>query len=86
MPIDAARAEEIRRIVDAGTGNRTYWHSCTPHERLFAMELMRQKEWGYDKNSCPRLDRTFFEIVDVSKYRNKGEHVQTSDKPPTERQ
>jgi len=47
------------------------------------MELMRQKEWGYDKDSCPRLDRSFFEIVNVSKYRNTGEDGQTPDKPPT---
>jgi hypothetical protein len=83
MSIDDAKAEEIRRVVESGTGDRTYWHSCTPQERLYAMELMRQKEWGYDKDSCPRLDRSFFEIVNVSKYRKKGEHSQTSDKLPT---
>ncbi len=33
-----------------------YWHSKTPHERLEAVELMRQIIYGYDP-SVTRLQR-----------------------------
>ncbi len=33
-----------------------YWHSKTPHERLEAVELMRQINYGYDPTTT-RLQR-----------------------------
>lgn len=39
-----------------------YWQSKTPHERLEAMELMRQVIYGYDPATC-RLQR-ILEIVE----------------------
>ena len=35
---------------------REYWHSKTPHERLEAVELMRQINYGYDPTTT-RLQR-----------------------------
>ena len=67
MTIDDAKAKEIQRIIETGTSDTAYWHSCTPHERLFALELMRRKELGYDENA--RLDRSYFEVVSGRKYR-----------------
>jgi len=37
---------------------RAYWLSRTPHERLQAVELMRQVVYGYDPAS-ERLQRVF---------------------------
>ena len=35
---------------------KEYWHSRTPHERLEAVELMRQINYGYDPTTT-RLQR-----------------------------
>lgn len=35
---------------------KAYWHAKTPHERLEAVELMRQINYGYDPNTS-RLQR-----------------------------
>ena len=78
MEIDDAKAEEIRQIVETGTGDREYWRSCTPDERLYALELMRRKTWGYDDSA--RLDRSFFEIVNLKKYL-KSPEAQPSNSP-----
>lgn len=82
MVIDDAKAEQIRRIVESGTGNRVFWLSCSPEERLYALELMRQKTWGYDENSMPRLDRSFFEIV--TRVRGKSTPAERSKNPATQ--
>jgi hypothetical protein len=35
-------------LEELSSHDRTYWHSRTPRERLAALELMRQKAYGYD--------------------------------------
>ncbi len=42
---------------------KAYWLSKTPHERLQAVELMRQVVYGYDPSS-ERLQR-FFEVTQL---------------------
>lgn len=42
---------------------KAYWHSRTPYERLQAIELMRQINYGYD-STTKRLQR-FFEVVEL---------------------
>ena len=42
---------------------KAYWLSKTPHERLQAVELMRQVIYGYDPAS-ERLQR-FFEVTQL---------------------
>ena len=37
---------------------KAYWHAKTPQERLKAVELMRQINYGYDPNTT-RLQRVF---------------------------
>jgi hypothetical protein len=50
--------EEIRRAVVDGVTDRKFWHSRTPHERLFAAMLMRQRKYGDDVNTRP-IERIF---------------------------
>jgi hypothetical protein len=42
--------------LDAPSGDKEYWVSKTPQERLRALELMRQVVYGYDPASA-RLQR-----------------------------
>jgi len=40
---------EVKRMVEeAKAAGPTYWHSRTPQERLWALELMRQEAYGYN--------------------------------------
>jgi hypothetical protein len=59
--------DEIKAAVESGITDREFWHSRTPQERLWAMELMRQKKYGYDENSVPRIQRVF-EVVKLKRY------------------
>ncbi|MDE0086923.1 MAG: hypothetical protein OXU23_14480 [Candidatus Poribacteria bacterium] len=36
------------RSLSEESDEKAYWHSKTPHERLEAVELMRQINYGYD--------------------------------------
>jgi hypothetical protein len=47
--------------LEADSGEKAYWRSKTPQERLAAAELMRQIIYGYDPAST-RLQRVF-EVV-----------------------
>jgi len=44
--------------VSSSPNDKQYWHGKTPHERLEAVEIMRQLNYGYDK-STRRLQRIF---------------------------
>jgi hypothetical protein len=44
-------------------GDREFWRSKTPEERMQALELLRQIVYGYDP-ATTRLQRVF-EIVDL---------------------
>lgn len=44
---------------------KAYWRSKTPHERLQAIELMRQVIYGY-KPATTRF-QGFFEVVELEK-------------------
>jgi hypothetical protein len=49
--------EEIKFAVETGVTDRNFWHSRTPQERLWAMELMRQRVYGYDEHSSPKFQK-----------------------------
>jgi len=49
--------QEIKFAVETGVTDREFWHSRTPRERLWAVELMRQRVYGYDEHSAPQLKR-----------------------------
>lgn len=56
---------EVKRMVEeAKAAGPTYWHSRTPQERLWALELMRQEAYGYDPCAA-RLQRVL-EIVQLT--------------------
>ena len=46
------RVQRIRgsekMVEEAKVAGPTYWHSRTPQERLWALELMRQEAYGYN--------------------------------------
>ena len=46
------------------SGDKEYWLSKTPQERLAALELMRQINYGYDPTTA-RLQRVL-EIVELT--------------------
>lgn len=48
--------EELKRE------EREYWRSCTPEERLTALEVLRRSTFGYAEDE--RGPRGFFEVVD----------------------
>ena len=64
------RTGELERIsemiAEAESIGPTYWHSRTPQERVLAVELMRQRAYGYDELTAPRLQRVL-EIVQLKK-------------------
>ena len=51
-------------IEEAERSGPAYWHSRTPQERVLAVELMRQRAYGYDALTAPRLQRVL-EIVQL---------------------
>jgi len=48
--------------LDDESDEKEYWLSKTPHERLLAVEYLRQVTYGYDPTTA-RLQRVF-EIVE----------------------
>ena len=46
---EAKTREEVEKMIEeAEAVGPSYWHSRTPEERVWAMEVMRQKAYGYD--------------------------------------
>ena len=63
---EAKTYEEVEKLIEeAATVGPSYWHSRTPHERLRAMELMRQKAYGYEAATA-KIQRVF-EIVKLKR-------------------
>jgi len=58
--------EVEKMIEDARAGDRTYWHSRTPQERIWALELMRQKAYGYGP-VAPKLQR----VLEIAQRKNE---------------
>jgi hypothetical protein len=57
--VETAKVDRSFMIVSGlhdSSDERAYWWSKTPHERLAALELMRQVIYGYDP-STTRLQR-----------------------------
>lgn len=60
--LDRSRITVFDSFEDSKRSERAYWKSCTPEERLTALEMLRQTTFGYDENE--RGLRGFFEVVD----------------------
>ena len=67
MKTKEERIEEIKLAVESGISDREFWHSRTPEERLWATKLMRQRAYGYDENSVPKLQRVI-EFATLKRY------------------
>jgi hypothetical protein len=53
-------------LEELSSHDRAYWHSRTPQERLAALELMRQKVYGYDPATA-RFEKVI-KIVKLKRY------------------
>ena len=82
MKIDDAAFEVIKLAVETGVTDRAFWHSRTPDERIAAMELMRQRAYGYDEHSMPKFQRVI-EIVSLKRYDASSKSADP-DSPPKE--
>lgn len=63
--VDRTKIQVFDSFEDSKRSERDYWRSCTPEERLTALEILRQNTFGYDENQ--RGLRGFFEAVDREK-------------------
>lgn len=63
--VDRSRIQVFDSFEDSKRSEREYWLSCTPEERLTALEMLRRNTFGYDENE--RGLRGFFEVVDGAK-------------------
>ena len=75
--------EAIKLAVDADTGEYGYWHSFTPQERIWAMELMRQCKYGYDHQSAPRIQKVI-EFLTLDQLRSESGEPHDSENSPTD--
>jgi len=79
MKIDDAAFEAIKLAVET-EADPEFWHSRTPEERLIAVELMRQKKYGYDEHSMPKFQRVI-EIVSLKRYHARPESADPQSPP-----
>jgi hypothetical protein len=66
--------EEIRAAVESGVTDREFWHSRTPQERILAMELIRQRDYGYDRNTVPKFQYVI-EFANLKDYSSQPERT-----------
>ena len=62
--VDKGTLSVLSSFEEAAAADKTYWHSKTPQERLEALELMRQINYGYDPVT-DRLQRVL-EVVEFT--------------------
>ena len=62
--VDKGTLSVLSSFEEAAAADKAYWHSKTPQERLEALELMRQINYGYD----PVTDRlqSVLEVVEFT--------------------
>jgi hypothetical protein len=80
MTIDDEDFEAVKLAVERGVTDPAFWHSRTPDEQLVALELMRQRAYGYDAHSVPKIQRVL-EVVHLKQ--NHTQHDR-GDKPQNE--
>ena len=74
---DETKLDEIKLAVETGVTDREFWHSRTPQERIRAMELMRQRDYGYDEHSDPGIQRVI-EIETLKHHKPRPEEADDS--------
>lgn len=80
---DETKLEAIKLAVETGVTDREYWHSRTPQERIWAVELMRRRAYGYDENSIPKIQKVI-EFATLKHYEPLPGEAEHSADPPKE--
>lgn len=62
--MDKEEFSVLSSFKEANEADKAYWHSKTPQERMAALELMRQINYGYDPTT-ERLQR-ILEIAELT--------------------
>ena len=62
--VDKEKLSVLPSFQEAEEADKEYWHSKSPQERMAALELMRQINYGYDPTT-ERLQRVL-EIVEFT--------------------
>ncbi len=62
--VDKGTLSVLSSFEEADEADKAYWHSKTPQERMEALELMRQINYGYDPTT-ERLQRVL-EIAELT--------------------
>ena len=62
--MDKEEFSVLSSFEEANEADKAYWHSKTPRERMEALELMQQINYGYDPTT-ERLQRVL-EIVELT--------------------
>lgn len=61
--VDKEKFSVLSSFEEADAADKAYWHSKTPQERMAALELMRQINYGYDPTT-ERLQR----VLEVAEF------------------
>ena len=61
--MDKEKFSVLCSFEEADAADKAYWHSKTPQERMEALELMRQINYGYDPTT-ERLQR----VLEVAEF------------------
>ena len=62
--VDKETLSVLSSFEEADDADKAYWHSKSPQERMAALELMRQINYGYDPTT-ERLQRVL-EVVEFT--------------------
>ena len=81
---DETKLEEIKLAVETGVTDREFWHSPTPEERIWAIELMNRRAFGYDEHSVPKFQRVI-EIATLKRYEPRPAEAENSTDLPKEK-
>ena len=65
--VDKEAFSVLSSFEEADAADKAYWHSKTPQERMAALELMWQINYGYDPTT-ERLQR----VLEVAEFTPKG--------------
>ena len=63
--VDKGTLSVLSSFKEADAADKAYWHSKSPQERMEALELMRQINYGYDPTT-ERLQRVL-EIAELTR-------------------
>ena len=66
IKIDRSKMAVFDSFEELDRSEREYWMSCSPEERLTALEMMRRNTFGYAENE--RGLRGFFEVTERQKH------------------